>query len=73
MAARLPVGGGESKILAVRVSRAMEVLGIGKTKIYDLIADGELETVKVGRRTLIVQASIDAFFERIRSRRGRHL
>jgi excisionase family DNA binding protein len=72
MAARTP-GGGESKVLAVRVSRAMEVLGIGKTKLYDLIADGELETVKVGRRTLIVQASIDAFFERIRSPRRRRL
>ena len=53
--------------LCVRVATAMRMLGIGKTKIYELIATGDLETVRLGRRTLVVLASIEALFERLRA------
>ena len=53
--------------LCVRVTTAMRMLGIGKTKIYELIASGDLEIVRLGRRTLVVRASIEAFFERLRA------
>jgi len=43
------------------------MLGIGKTKLYELIAEGELETIRIGRRTLIMQASIDALIQRLRN------
>jgi excisionase family DNA binding protein len=33
--------------------------GIGRTKVYDLIAAGKLEAVKLGSRTLITAASIE--------------
>lgn len=36
-------------------------LGIRLTKLHELITDGHLATVKVGRRTLITQESIDRF------------
>ncbi len=42
-------------------------LKIGRTTLYDLIARGELETVKIGRRRLIPEASICAYIERLRS------
>lgn len=32
-------------------------LGIGKTTTWGLVASGHLETVKIGRRTLITSAS----------------
>lgn len=57
----------EPDVLCVRVATAMKMLGIGKTKIYELIASGELETVRLGRRTLVVLASIEALFERLRA------
>lgn len=56
--------------LCVRVATATRMLGIGKTKLYELIASGDLETIRLGRRTLIVQASIDALFERLRESGG---
>ncbi len=34
--------------------------GIGRTTVYGLIAAGKLEAVKLGSRTLITAASIDA-------------
>lgn len=33
-------------------------LGLGRTKIYELIAAGQLETVKIGARTLVRTDSI---------------
>lgn len=39
--------------LAVRVAVAAELLGLGKTRIYELIEAGDLEIVKIGRSTLI--------------------
>lgn len=32
--------------------------GLGTTKIYELIGSGQLETVKIGRRTLVKVASV---------------
>ena len=44
--------------VTVTVQNACKALGLGTTKIYELIASGELETVKIGRRTLIKVPSI---------------
>nr|WP_293856988.1 helix-turn-helix domain-containing protein [Sphingomonas sp. SCN 67-18] len=52
--------------MCVRVERAIRMLGIGKTKLYELIAEGELEAIRIGRRTLIMQSSIDDFIQRLR-------
>lgn len=62
----LPTQRVEPQPLCVRVSVAMRLLGIGKTKLYELIATGDLETIRIGRRTLIMQASIDSFVARLR-------
>lgn len=55
-----------SPVICVRVDRAIRMLDIGKTKLYELIAEGELETIRIGRRTLIMQTSIDALIQRLR-------
>lgn len=39
-------------------------IGVRRTKAYQLIAAGELETVKIGRRTLITVKSIKALLAR---------
>jgi excisionase family DNA binding protein len=46
--------------LAVSVAEACAMIGIGRTKLYELIRDGRLKRVKVGRRTLLSVASIEA-------------
>lgn len=55
-----------SSPLTVRVAEAAGLLGIGKTKIYELINAREIEIIKLGRATLIISASIEAFIERQR-------
>jgi excisionase family DNA binding protein len=47
--------------LAVRIPQAAQMLGIGKSKLYQFIAAGEIETVKVGRSTLVPTDSLKAF------------
>ncbi len=39
---------------------AQRALGIGRSTAYRLIADGRLESIKIGRRTLVKVASIRA-------------
>ena len=50
--------------LAVRVRDAAHMIGIGRTKLYELIGSGELQTVKIGRATLITMSSLRRLFER---------
>ncbi|NIJ32788.1 helix-turn-helix domain-containing protein [Sphingomonas oligoaromativorans] len=42
----------------VTIDGAKKALGIGTTKLYELIGAGKLRTVKLGRRTLVRTDSI---------------
>jgi excisionase family DNA binding protein len=46
--------------LTVTIRGARAALGLGHTKIYELIGEKRLKTVKVGRRTLVTTDSIRA-------------
>lgn len=46
--------------LTVRISMAVQLTGISRSRIYELIESGELDTVKVGRSTLIPFKSLRA-------------
>jgi excisionase family DNA binding protein len=46
--------------LCLRVDEAARMLRIGKTKIYALMAEGRLQRVKIGSRSLIPLASVEA-------------
>ena len=48
------------EILTCTAIDAARSLGIGKTKLYELIGQGKLKTVKIGRRTLVKTDSIRA-------------
>ncbi len=49
--------------VTVTVDGAKKAIGIGTTKLYELINAGKLETVKIGRRTLIKTESIRALVD----------
>ena len=46
--------------LAVRIPDAVRMTGIGRSKLYELIASGDLETIKIGRCTLVTVAALKA-------------
>jgi excisionase family DNA binding protein len=46
--------------LTVRIAEAVRLTGLCRSKIYELIASGDIETVKVGRCTLIPMTSLRA-------------
>lgn len=53
--------------IAVRVKEACRLTGIGRSKLYELIADGHVEIVKVGAMTLVPLESLRGLIERGRS------
>ena len=49
------------------ITEAGRALGLGRSKVYELINEGNLETVHIGRRRLIHIESIEAFVNKRRS------
>ena len=53
--------------LLYEIEGARLLVGIGRTKFYELIDSGDIESVRVGRRRLIPHDALVAFVERLRS------
>ena len=53
--------------ICVRINEAARMIGIGRTKLYELISSGELETVKIGKATRVTTASLYKLVERRRA------
>ncbi|MBS0505148.1 MAG: helix-turn-helix domain-containing protein [Proteobacteria bacterium] len=50
--------------ISVRIREACRLTGVGRSKLYELIASGEVETVKIGRITLVPMRSLRALITR---------
>ncbi len=50
----------KTKRAALSIQETADILGVGRNSVYGLIKDGRLSIIKVGRRTLIPVASIEA-------------
>ena len=55
-----------SQPLTLSITDAAERLGVGRTTFYGLIANGEVETIHIGSRQLVVDASLIALVDRLR-------
>lgn len=49
--------------VTITIDGTRKATGLGTTKIYELINQGKLKTVKVGRRTLVKTDSIRALVD----------
>ncbi len=60
------MGMGESndRRLLLTVREAAVVLAIGRTTLYQLIADGQVRTVHIGRAVRVPVAELEAFVDR---------
>ncbi len=63
---RMRVGDMKAIGMLLKVPDAAEILSVGRSTIYNLIAEGELETVHIGRSVRVVTASIEEFIDRQR-------
>jgi excisionase family DNA binding protein len=53
-----PSGERQREVLTVTVGEALRLVGIGRTRLYELINLGQVTTVKIGRRRLVHLASL---------------
>jgi excisionase family DNA binding protein len=49
----------QRKPITVRISEACRITGMGRSKLYELIQQGEIEIVKVGTMTLVPVAVLE--------------
>ncbi len=54
---------GAPQRLLLRIPEVAETLGIGRTKIYEMIATGELPTIRVGRAVRISVTTLQKWVE----------
>jgi excisionase family DNA binding protein len=47
--------------ISITVPTALKLSGLGRTKLYELIASKQIRTVRVGARRLVDYASLKAF------------
>jgi excisionase family DNA binding protein len=59
--------------ICVRINDAARMIGVGRTKLYELISSGELETVKIGKATRVTTASLHAMVKRRCSEDAKHI
>jgi len=52
--------------IAMRVPEACRYLGIGRSTLYVLIGEGEIEFIKLGSSTLVLTESLKGLVERRR-------
>ncbi len=50
--------------ICVRINDAARMIGVGRTKLYELISSGELETLKIGNATRVTTASLHELVRR---------
>lgn len=51
--------------LAYSPEDACEALSIGRTQLFELLRDNEIDSVKIGRRRLIPVDSLRAYLDRL--------
>jgi excisionase family DNA binding protein len=49
--------------ISVRIPEACRLIGISRSKLYELIEAGEIQTAKVGASRLILVSSLRTFVE----------
>ena len=54
-------------VLALSVTDACHMLSIGRTKIYALLASGELKSFMIGGRRLIARVDLEGLVENARN------
>jgi excisionase family DNA binding protein len=57
--------------LLLKPTEAAQVLGIGRTKLFELLASGALESVQIGHSRRVPRDAIVSFLARLRAEQNR--
>lgn len=60
-------GNASEFVLLLTIEDAGKALGVGRSTIYQLIADGDLEVVHIGRSARVPVESVEGFVRRLRA------
>ena len=53
--------------LLVSLNEGAKAIGVCRAKFYELLAEGQIENVKIGSRRLIVQESLVSYVEKLKA------
>ena len=53
----------DSEVIARPVKAVCRVYGVGRSTVYEKIKDGTLRTKKAGKRTLVIEEDVRAWFD----------
>ncbi len=67
MTGRAEMPASAARRLVYSVEEAADLLGIGRTFMFHLVATGEIDSFKIGKRRKIPRDAIDGYIERLRS------
>jgi len=62
--------GGAGPPLLITVEEAASLLRLGRTSTYQLVMGGQIASVKLGRRRLVVREKLDHFIARLLEDQG---
>ena len=57
--------------ILLRPEEVAECLGLGRTKVFELLAQGHIESVTVGRSRRVHRDEVHAYVEKLRGERAR--
>ncbi len=52
--------------LLYKPEQAAEIIGIGRSKLFELIAAGHIETVQIGRSRRVPREALETYVQRLR-------
>jgi excisionase family DNA binding protein len=52
--------------LLLTMSEAAETIGLGRSKLYELVASGEIESVRIGKARRVPVEAVESFVRRLR-------
>ncbi|WP_175651432.1 helix-turn-helix domain-containing protein [Pseudomonas sp. Marseille-P9899] len=55
----------QTPALALGIDDAARVIGVARSMLYEIVARGEIESFKLGRRRLILVKNLDAYINRV--------
>jgi excisionase family DNA binding protein len=53
--------------LLLSVEEACEIVGVKRSKLYELLTSGEIESVKIGKSRRVPVGALTAYVERLRA------